>query len=83
MKNITRKELIGVEVKISDSKNKKNIGIEGKIIDETKKTLTIETEKGMKKIIKDQVTIELKKERVRISGNLLVARPEDRIKKRL
>lgn len=75
--------MIGVEIKVTDSKNKADIGIEGKVIDETRDTLMIETKKGVKRMIKDKITIQLKKEKITLKGSLLAGRPEDRIKKKI
>jgi ribonuclease P protein subunit POP4 len=44
IKDIVKIELIGLNVKIIDAKNKSLIGITGKIIDETKNLLFIETQ---------------------------------------
>ena len=41
--NIFYHELIGLELEVIDSSNKSLIGISGIVIDETKKTLKIET----------------------------------------
>ena len=41
MKNLAKGELIGLNIEISKSKNKANIGIKGSIIDETKNMLII------------------------------------------
>ena len=82
MRDILKKELIGVEVEITEAKNKTNKGIQGIIADETRNTLVVETSDGLKTLIKKDVTIELKKEKIRIRGDLLVARPEERIKKK-
>lgn len=64
------------------SKNKANLGIEGKIIDETKQTLLFETTRGKKRLFKKIIIIELKlnNSKVRINGALLVGRAEERIK---
>ena len=77
-----KEELIGLTVKIIDSKNLQNINIEGKIVDETKNMIIIETKQGEKKLIKNQNTFEIGFENGRevIEGSLLVARPQDRIK---
>lgn len=83
-KEIVRYELIGLKVEVTESKNKSLIGIKGTIIDETKNMIIIELEdKTIKKIIKDQVTIKLKLKNhtVQVNGQLLVGRPEERIKK--
>ncbi len=50
--------LIGKFIKIVDSKNLHLLNIKGKIIDETKNTITLQTEKKQIKIIKSQVKIE-------------------------
>ena len=83
LKDITKYELIGLNAVIVDSKNKANIGIKGKVIDETRNMLVIETSKGKKRLMKENITIEVMfdKKRIRIKGRLLVGRPEERIKK--
>ena len=83
-KNILRHELIGLECEVADASNKCQIGLKGKIVDETRKTITLETTKGCKKIAKQNTTFRLKlnKHTVEISGNDIIARPEDRIKKK-
>ncbi|MCD6576347.1 MAG: ribonuclease P protein component 1 [Nanoarchaeota archaeon] len=82
-KNLIKHELIGLEAEVVKSKNKSLIGLKGKIVDETKNMLTIETKKGEKKIIKKECTLRIKlnKEIVEVDGALLVGRPEKRIKK--
>ncbi len=82
MKNLLRSELIGLEVEIKDSKNRCNIGIKGRIIDETKNMLTIETKKGEKKLLKNQnrFVFKINKKRIAVDGKLLHGRPEERIK---
>lgn len=50
--NITRHELIGLETSIVESSNSQVVGLHGKIIDETKSMLTIETSTGVKHISK-------------------------------
>ena len=82
MKNILKMELIGVGIEVTDSRNKSEKGIEGTIIDETKNIFTIETSKGIKKVTKENITILLKEKGLKIRGDLLVGRPEDRIKKK-
>ncbi len=79
MKNLLKEEHIGREVLI-ESKNKKLDGLKGKIIDETKNTYLIKTEKAKVRVIKKLVKIIFLKERVRIDGKKVAKRPEDRIK---
>lgn len=85
MQNITdvlKTEFIGKKLIIVDAKNKVNIGIKGTIIDETKSTFTIETIKGQKRLIKENITIEIihDNQKIRIKGKLLAMAPEERIK---
>jgi len=78
-KNILQHELIGLNAEIVSSDNQKNVGIHGKIVDETFHTLNINGKKVFKKAVTLQVKLPTKK--VEIDGNLLEFRPWDRIKK--
>jgi ribonuclease P protein subunit POP4 len=73
-----RMVVIGKLIRIEDAANRSLIGINGKIIDETKNTITIQTTKGTKKIIKDQATIMINNKT--INGKTLIGRTEARIK---
>ncbi len=79
LKDMMRSEFIGSEIEVIDSKNKSLIGLKGKVINETKNTLTIKTKDSRKKIIKEQITIKIN-EKV-INGEKISIRPEERIKK--
>lgn len=82
-KNLIKHELIGLEVEVADSTNRFHIGIKGLVIDETKNTLAIETEKGIKKIQKKGSTFIFKisnDKKVKVNGNKIAVRPEDRLK---
>ena len=84
-KNVFYHELIGLYSEVVKSSNKFLIGSSGNIIDETKKTISIETENGVKVIPKNISVLHLllpNGEWVEIEGKILVNRPEDRIKKR-
>ncbi len=84
--NLIKHELIGLKVKVVSSGNQSQIGMEGEVADETRNTLVIKTETKNKTIIKAQATFEFtlpSGEEVRVDGKLLVARPEDRVKKAL
>ena len=82
-KDILRHELIGSHARVIDAKNKVLIGIDGKIVDETRNMISIENNGITKRLIKNQVMIELKRNGFlyHINGSYLVNRPEDRIKK--
>ncbi len=82
VKDIVKHELIGLRAKVVDSKNKANIGIKGKIIDETKNTIIIESKGEKKRLFKNNITIDVQvdKKIVRINGKLLLGRPKERVK---
>jgi len=81
--DILKHELIGVKVKVVDASNKALIGINGKIMDETRNMLTIEYNGNLKRLIKSQVILQLdyRGKEYKMNGKLLMNRPEDRIKK--
>ena len=85
--NLVRHELIGLRVKIADSTNKALIGLQGRVVDESRNTLTIEAKGKEKSLIKDQCVFSFflpgQRARVRVDGKVIVARPEDRVKKKL
>ncbi len=66
--------LIGKEIAVE------GIHLKGKVINESKQTLTIKTEKGEKKIIKQQHSFIINSSKV--EGQELLGRPEERIKSR-
>ncbi len=83
--NIVRHELIGLKVKVKRSTNKSQVGLQGTVIDETYNTIKIETNKGEKKVAKNTAIFifELPNgKKVEVNGELLVSRPEDRLKKK-
>lgn len=83
-RNIMRHELIGLHCEVVASGNRSQIGTKGRIIDETLKTLVIKTEKSQKRIQKQGCVfrVALDEHVVDIDGDYMVARPEDRIKKK-
>lgn len=52
IENITSHELIGLDTKIIQSTNPQVIGLNGRIVDETKSMFTINTKNGQKLIAK-------------------------------
>jgi len=79
---IRKGELIGLKAKVIESRNKFNIGREGKVIGETRNILVLKDSKGtIKKYIKEENTFEfgLDKKKIMIKGSLLLKRAEDRI----
>ncbi|HUV80064.1 MAG TPA: ribonuclease P protein component 1 [Candidatus Bathyarchaeia archaeon] len=83
--NLLQHELIGLKINVDESSNSSLRGLGGTVIDETRNMLVIENEqKTEKKIAKagNQFIFELNGEvRVRVKGDRLISRPEDRIKK--
>lgn len=77
-KNLLKAELIGLNAEITDSKNRSNIGIRGKITDETKNTLKI----GAKTILKKdaKITFEVNNQKITIEGKNIMKSPEERLK---
>jgi len=53
--------IIGSKIRIMESGNKTLEGLKGKVVDQTKNTITLDTEKGIKKIILSHVKIENEK----------------------
>ena len=70
--------LIGETLEVTDSRNRMFTGMRGKVVDETRNTLTIMTEKGTKRVIKDQVILKVGNRT--IEGKKLSGRIEARIK---
>jgi ribonuclease P protein subunit POP4 len=82
---LVRHELIGLEVRVVSSANKQLAGLAGRVVDESRNMLTIETAKGEKRLVKEQCVFSFRLpsgKRVRVDGSVLVGRPEDRVKKR-
>ncbi|MBT4174931.1 ribonuclease P protein subunit [archaeon] len=82
-KNLIRHELIGLEVEVVKGNNLNQVGIKGKIVEETRNTLIMSTDKGEKKLLKKDVTLKIKlnNKLVEMDGERLVGKPEERIKK--
>jgi len=74
-----RDELIGATVKIIEATNKHDIGINGKVIDETQNTITILAKNGRKRLFKHNIVLGLGESI--IHGASLKGRHHERIKK--
>ena len=83
--DILRIEFIGKEIELTESTNIHNIGINGKIIDETKSSFLVQTKKGNKRLMKNTITFKTKinNKEYEIQGMLLQKRPHERIKLRI
>ena len=83
---IIQGEFIGLDAKIAKSIQPHNVGLKGKIIDETRNTFIIAQNGKKKTIIKNTAVFHFTLHDntvVEIDGKLLVGRPEDRVKKRI
>jgi ribonuclease P protein subunit POP4 len=72
-------EIIGLDLAVTKSNNKNLIGITGRIINETKNTITITMNNAQKTIIKNNNTFLIGGKVV--NGSDINRRSEDRIKK--
>ena len=77
---------MGLEVEVTHSLHGDLQGIKGKVVNETKNTLTIDDGEGKEKIIpKGSATFHFTLPEgitIEIDGKIIISRPEDRIKKR-
>ena len=83
--NVFRHEFIGLTVEVIDSNHEGLVGLQGRIIDETRNTIKIDTGSNEKIIPKASVTFLFtlpEGEKVSIDGKVILARPEDRIKRK-
>lgn len=78
MKHILAGELIGKDVEIVESTNLSLLGLKGKIINETKMTITLVHHGKQKMLFKNAIELLLNGRRV--PGRELLGRPEERIK---
>ncbi len=81
-RNVLRHELIGLDVLVSGASNPEQRGLSGRIIDETRNLLVIETPKGIKRVAKMHSIFRValpSRELVEIDGSVLVLAPEKRI----
>ena len=79
--NITSHEFIGLNTEIIQSSNPQIIGLNGRIVDETKSMFRINTENGTKSIakLKNSWKFSIEGKDVIIDGSKIVKRPFDRI----
>ncbi len=81
--NLAAHEWMGLFATVSASTDSSRVGISGRMVAETKNTLTLETKKGEKTIPKSEVTLKVNLENakgVMLETSKWCYRPEDRIK---
>jgi len=84
--NLARHELVGLDVEVEKSPQAGLTSISGRVIDETRNTLLIETKLGEKRVPKSYTSFIFtlpNGSRVKVSGSILISQPENRIQKRM
>ncbi len=83
--SIVQHEFIGLETNVIKSSNPHVVGITGRVVDETRNTLTILHNGERKVVIKDTAVFDFVMPDgtvVELDGKVIMGRSEDRIKKR-
>jgi RNase P/RNase MRP subunit p29 len=81
--NALKEEFIGCELKVLNATNTSQTHIHGIVMDETHHTIDVLHDGEIKKLLKNTIVFQLKKndQWVTINGKDVEMRPEDRIKK--
>ena len=82
--NLVCHELIGLKVEVASSSDETKCKMSGTVVDETRNMIIMETKHGRRSVAKKECVFNittLAGECVRVDGDVLMARPEDRIKK--
>jgi ribonuclease P protein subunit POP4 len=79
--NLLIHELVGLEAIVMKSNNEQITGISGKVVDETKSMLFLNTINGIKKIPKENTEWKFSFDNTEsmVNGNLLTKRPQERL----
>jgi len=83
LKDIIKRGLIGLNIEVTNSKNRYDVGLKGKIIDETRFTLHIKTHDHKKKRLMKKNIVFVVNKKVKIHGEKIIGRMEDRIRKKV
>ena len=70
------------EISIIDSADPTLIGVKGKVLEETRRTIIVQTQNGEKTFAKDVIQFTLDLEQNVIDGATVTQRPEDRINRK-
>jgi len=84
--NLARHELIGLKVEILDTSNRGLVGMDGRVVDETRNMFIIEMRDGELRVPKSGSSLVFtlpSGERVKVAGSILISQPENRINKRM
>jgi len=83
--NILRHELIGLQLRVLKSSYRRNVGLRGRVLDETRNLIVVSTVKGPRMVPKNGSTFEFMLQdgaSTRVDGGALVGNPEDRVLRR-
>ncbi len=80
MSKIYPHELIGQDAEVVMSSNKSQVGLRGKIVDETKETVVIQIGNTRKRVFKRGIELRLVSSKQKISGESVSRRSEERLK---
>ena len=69
-----------MEIEVVKATNQSNLGIKGKIIDETKSSLKIEEDGKIKILLKKNITFKIQNTGQVIDGKTITKQPEERLK---
>ena len=82
-KNIVLNELIGLRVRVTKCLDKRQVGLQGTVVDESKNTLVVDTGNRLKRLVKATSTFRFYAGRKSfiVNGVEINFRPEERIEK--
>jgi ribonuclease P protein subunit POP4 len=78
--------LIGLDVLVECSSDPGIVGLRAQVVDETRNTFLLETERKVVRIPKKNTSLIFllsNGQRVRVAGSILISQPENRISKRM
>lgn len=84
--SLARHELIGLDVLVESSSEPGIVGLRAQVVDETRNTFLLETERKVVRIPKKNTSLIFllsNGQRVRVAGSILISQPENRISKRM
>jgi len=84
--SLARHELIGLDVLVESSSEPGIVGLRAQVVDETRNTFLLETERKVVRIPKKNTSLIFllpNGQKVRVAGSVLISQPENRINKRM
>ncbi len=79
-KNTFPYELIGLEIEVIKATNQNNVGIKGKVVNETRFLLKVKQAGKIKNLFKQNITFKIKPTGQIVDGKSITKRPEERLK---